>query len=322
MTRRLFLATAAAAFLPGAWAQARKTVKVGMLGPTALERSVWAGPLVQRLAELGYRDGAGMILAYRASEGAVEHYRKQARELIAEKCDLIYALGPEAPVRALQDARSTIPVVFIAVDFDPLEKGIVASLRQPDRNTTGIFVPQGALVAKRLEMMRDVLPRARRFLTLGDEHSRDQLAPLREAAKGSGIELIVVEFTTHPYDLEEAFETGRRAKVEALVGLASPVLNQRRNDIARLLSKHRLPGIGSTQSQAGAGFLLSLGPDIGKTTRRAAEIGVRILKGAKPQEIPVEQADEFELVINSKTAAALAVKIPERVLARATKIIS
>jgi putative ABC transport system substrate-binding protein len=320
--RDLLLAGALGAIMPAAVAQARKAVRIGMLGPTARQRSVYVGALVQSLADLGYRDGAGMTLEYRASEGIAERYPDQARELIELKCDLIYALGPEAPARALQDARSPAPIVFLAVDYDPLEKGIVASLRQPDRNTTGIYIPQAALVVKRMEILRELLPRARSFLVLADVFSKDQVRPVRAAAEAAGIRLTVIEFTDHPYDFASAFEAGRKAKVEGMIGLASPVFPQRREEIVALLAKHRLPAVGSNPLQVEAGYLLTLGPHIGKTTRRAAEIGARILKGAKPSEIPVEQADEFELTVNAKTAKMLGVKIPESIMARATRIIA
>jgi len=298
-----------------------KAVRVGILGPSAVAKSVYAGALVRALEDLGYRDGSGMILEYRTADGIAERYPKQARELIERKCDLIYALGPEAPARALQDARSTIPIVILAIDYDPLEKGIIGNLRRPDRNTTGVYVPQGELGVKRLEILRELLPRARSFLVLSDGFARDQLGPLRAAADTAGISLTVVQFNDHPYDFEAAFETGRKARVEGLIGLASPVFPQRRKEIVALLEKHRLPAIGSNPLQVEAGYLLALGPDVGKITRRAAEIGVRILKGTKTADIPVEQADQFVLAINAKTARSLALKIPESVRARAVRVV-
>ena len=322
MNRREFLvASALLTCSPLGAAQGRKQAKICMLSPVPADRSVWNIPLMQRLAEAGYRDGAKMKLEYRSSDGIAERLPQQARELIASKCDLIYALGPEAPARALQDARSPMPIVFLAIDYDPLEKGIVASLRQPDRNTTGIYVPQAALVAKRFEIMREVVPAARNFLVLVDGFSRDQLGPVRAAAGAASIRLTVIEFASPPYDLASAFESGRKAQVDGFIGSASPNFSQRRADIASLLMKHRLPGIGSNQTQAEAGYLLSLGPDVIKTTRRAAEMGIRILNGAKTSDIPVEQADEFELTVNAKTAKALGLKVPESVLARAVRII-
>jgi putative ABC transport system substrate-binding protein len=303
------------------FAQTRPT-RIGMLGPRSLAESNYAPGVVRRLAELGYRDGAGTVIEYRSTDGYAERFPKLARDLIDLKCDVIFAIGAEQAARALQDARSPAPVVFVAVDYDPLEKGIVDSLRRPDRNTTGVYVPQNALVAKRLEIMREVIPTARRFLVFSDMFTRDQISAARNATDAAGVQLTVIEFSRQPYDYENAFQAGLNAKVQAAIVLSSPVFSTNRSKITALLAKHRLPGIASSLQHAEAGFLLGLNADAVKLTRRAAEIGVRILKGARPADIPVEQADEFELAVNAKTARMLGIKIPESVLARATRIIS
>jgi len=320
--RRFLLASALGAIAPAcALAQARP-VRVGMLSARPLDVSFYAGPIVRRLGELGYREGAGMILEFRSADGFADRYPKQARELIALKCDLIFVVGPELPVQTLRDAHSPVPVVFLAIDYDPLEKRVVTSLSRPDSNITGVYVPQGALAAKRLEIMREVVPTARRFLVLADVFSKDQLEAVRRTANAAGVQLTIVEFSKQPYDFAGAFETGRKADAQALIGLASGVFATNLATISTLLAKHRLPSAGTSAAMAAGGFLLSYGPDVPKTTRRVAEIGARILKGAKPADIPVEQADEFELVIDARIARALGVKIPESVLARATRIIS
>ncbi len=321
-TRRQFLlASALGAVAPAcAIAQARP-VRIGMLNNRPLAVSFYAGSIVRRLAELGYREGAGMILEFRSADGFADRFPKQARELIALKCDLIFAIGPEVAVRALRDARTSVPVVFLAIDYDPLEKRVVTSLSRPGGNITGVYVPQGALAAKRLEVMREVVPTARRFLVLADTFSNDQLDAVRKTAEAAGVQLTIVEFSNQPYDFAGAFETGRKAGVQGLIGLASGVFASNLATISALLEKYRLPSAGTSGAMAGAGFLFSYGPDVPKTTRRVADLGARILKGAKPADIPVEQADEFELVINARTARVLGVKIPESVLARATKIV-
>ena len=323
MRRREFLlASALGAIAPAsAFAQARPA-RVGMLSARPLADSFYAGPIVRRLAELGYRDGAGMHLEFRSGDGIAERYPKLARELIEAKCDLIFVIGPEAPVRALQIAGAPVPIVFLAVDYDPLEKGIVSSLSKPDRNTTGAYIPQNALVAKRVEIMREIVPAARRFLVFADVFTLDQMRAARKAADLTGVQLTVVEFSKPPYDLAAGFERGRKDKVEGYIALASAALAARTADMTALLLKYKLPGAGTSRAWAESGFLFSFGPDVGKVTRRVAELGARILKGARPVDIPVEQADEFELVINAKTARALGVKIPESVLARATRIVS
>jgi len=319
--RRFLLASAASAIAPACVLAQSRPVRIGLITPRPLAESIYTGPIVRRLAELGYREGGGMLLEYRATGGFADRYPKMARELIDLKCDLIFAVGPEVAVRVFRNARTSIPIVFLAVDFDPLETGIVKSLSRPEANITGLYIPQGELAAKRLEIMREVLPSARRFLVLSDESSRDQLATLRKRADASGMKLAVVEFSTQPYDFAGAFEAGRKEKAEALIGLASAVFAANLAKVSGLLAQYRLPSAGTSGPMADGGYLLSYGPDVSKITRRVAELGARILKGAKPADIPVEQADEFELVINSKTARALGLRIPESVRARATRII-
>jgi putative ABC transport system substrate-binding protein len=317
MRRREFLlASALGAITPGlSFAQSRPA-KVGFLGPRPLAESVYAGGIVRRLAELGYRD-----FEYRSADGFADRYPKLARELISLKCDTIVAFGDEYPARALQDARSPVPVIFLAASYDPLEKGLVGSLRRPDRNTTGVYLPQNEMVAKRLEIMREVLPAARRFLVLADVFSKDQIAAARKAAEAARVELSLAEFTGQPYDFSGAFEAAMKMRAEALMALASPAFATHAPAISALALKHRLPSMAPAAQLVEAGFLLSLNADVAKATRRVAEIVAKILKGTKPADIPVEQADEFELAINSKTARALGVKIPESVYARATRII-
>jgi putative ABC transport system substrate-binding protein len=322
-SRRRFVASAAAlAIAPPLLAQSAKQVRIGMLAPRPLAVSFYSGLIVRWLADLGYRDGAGMTLEYRSADGVAERYPPMARELIGLRCDLILAIGPDHAVRALRDARSSIPVVFLGIDFDPVEAGVVKSLGRPESSITGVYVPQGELAAKRLDILKEVLPAARRFLVLTDEFTREQLGTLRRRADAVGVLLTVAEFSRQPYDYAAAFETGRKEKVQAVVGLASAVFAADAAKISALLAENRLPSAGTSSAMAERGFLLSYGPDNSKITRRVAEMGVRILKGAKPAAIPVEQADEFVLVVNGPIAKKLGVKIPESVMARATRIIT
>ena len=316
-TRRGFLAGILSAAIPASvFAQSRRA-KIGLLGARPLAESVYAGGIVRGFTDLGYRD-----IEYRSADGFAERYPKLARELIELKCALIVAFGPEQPARALQDARSPVPVLILAVDYDPVAKAIVASLRKPDRNTTGVYLPQNQMVAKRVEVMREVLPAARRFLVFSDPFSKDQLAAARAAAKAARLELSEAEFAAQPYDYSRAFDAARKERAEALLTLSSPVFATNAATISSLALKHRIPSIGSTVQQVAAGFLLSFNADPAKATRRVAEIGVRILTGTKPEDIPVEQADEFELAVNATTARSLGLKIPESVMARATRIVS
>lgn len=262
-----------------------------------------------------------MVLEYRSADGVVDRFPRLARELIDLKCDLIFAIGPEHSARAMRDARSTVPVVILAIDYDPVEKGIIANLRRPEANMTGVYLPQAALAVKRLEIAREVVPTARKLLVLADPYSRDQLNAVRKAAEKVGVTLTVVEFTKQPYDFASAFESGRRAGVEVLIGFSSPVFAANGAALSAFLAQHRLPGVGFFPRLAEEGFLMSYGADIVKAARRVADIGVRILKGDKPADIPLEQSDEYDLVLNLKTAKTLGVKIPYSVMARATRVI-
>ncbi len=319
MTRRQFLLAGAlsALFAPLVQAQARAP-RIGIMSGLPLDRSAYGGPLVRSLADLGYRDGVGAILEYRSADGLTDRYPKQARELVDLKCDLIFAVGSEFPVRALMKLGTPVPTVFWAGDYDPLEKGIVKSLARPEGNVTGVYAPQGTLVAKRLDLLREVRPGARRFLVLADAWSRDHVPDARKAAVVAGVELTVVEFSKEPYDLAQAFATGQQAGAEGIIVLNSPVFRTHFGEILALGTKHRLPSAGSGGYP---GILLGYHADLGKGAARVAALGARILKGVKPADIPVEQQNEFQFVVNLKTARALGLKVPQSLMLRATRVI-
>jgi putative tryptophan/tyrosine transport system substrate-binding protein len=320
-TRRQILQLIAVLIPSLARAQPRpRSAKIGILSPRPLAESLLTPHIVKRLEELGYRQGKGTVIEYRSADGHADRFPRLARELIDTKCDLIFAVGPEHAAKALQDAHSPVPVVFYANDYDPLEKGIITSLSRPSGNITGVYVPTIALVAKRLEIMREMVPGARRFLVLADTFTREQLAAARKAADSMGIELTVAEFAGQPYDFAGAFETGRKARVDAFMVLTSPAFAMHATTWVAMVGQHRLPGIG-TGIFADYGLLLGYGSRLDKGTRRAAELGARILQGAKVADVPVEQDDAFEFVVNSKTARALGIKVPESIRARATRIV-
>ena len=302
--------------------QTHKQTKIGILTTRPLAESFYTGLIMRQLADLGYREGAGLTLEYRAAEGLSERYPGMARDLVERKCNLIFAVGPEHAALALRDASSAIPIVFLAIDFDPLQTGVIKSLSRPGSNITGVYVPQNELAAKRLDILKEVLPAATRFLVLSDDFTRDQLVTLRRRSEAIRVQLTAVEFSRQPYDYAAAFEAARRDKAQALIGLASGVFATDAPKITALLAETRLPSAGTSAALAERGFMLSYGPDNSKITRRVAQMGVRILKGAKPADIPVEQADEFVLVVNGPIAKKLGVKIPESVMARATRIIT
>ena len=319
MNRRQFLLASALGAAPSSLLSQPKAARVGIL--LARHPSFYAPGVVARLTEVGYREGANLTLLQRSADGDAERFPSLARELVDANCDLIFAIGPEHPVRALQTVAARA-IVFLAADYDPIERGIVTNLRRPDRNTTGVYIPQGLLAAKRLEIMREILPTAKRFLVFSDIYSRDQLPQVRKAAEAASVELTVIDFPKLPYDFKVAFESARRAQAEAFIALTSPVFGTRAGELRDLLKEYRIPGAGwaAVPQIMNSGFIFGYGEEPTRTGRKVADVGVRVLKGAKPSEIPVEQVDEFELFVNAKAARDFGVKIPETVKARTTRI--
>jgi putative tryptophan/tyrosine transport system substrate-binding protein len=312
--RQVLLASALAAFAPAfSFAQARP-VKIGVLSARA--KSMYTAPVMKRLAELGY-GGLAVSLEYRHADGAIERFPPLARELSKLKCDVILAIGSHHTLQALKQAGTTVPVVFIAADYDPVERRLVDSLARPGGNVTGVYGLSLPIAVKRVELAQEVTS-AGHFLVLSDAYSEDTLSAVKAAAEARGVQLTVAKFAQRPYGYEAAFESGRRSDVRAVIVLTSPVFGDERAVISALAVKHRLPSVGFVLDDA---FLIGHSASATKMAQRAAEIVASILKGAKPADIPVHQADEFDLVINLRTAKALNIKIPQSVMARATRIV-
>src|SRR5436190_5413565 len=238
--RQVLLASAAAAFARGAFAQSPAT-KIGFLLPVPLTKTVLAPIVIKRLGELGYHDGKTATFLYRSADNLPERFPQLARELVESKCDLIFAIGPEHAALALKAATSTIPVVFFANDYDPLRADVVHSLARPGANITGLYVPEPELVAKRLQIIREALPSARRILVFSDPFSADQLGAAHKAAQLAGFELTVVAFSKPPYDLVDSL--GRHADADALMVMTSPALFAGIAPLRAALVKRRLPSI-------------------------------------------------------------------------------
>lgn len=300
-------------------AQARK-VRIGVL--VGRRNSTFLPPALKRLAELGYVEGRNLVVDNRSADGVAERFPPLARELIETRWDLIFAIGTELAARALIDAKSPIPVVFIANDYDPIKAGIASSLRRPGGNITGVVLSQIEVAAKRMEIMREILPKAARYLVLSDVFTKDQLEATQLAARQLGVGVVPEIFGAPPYDVEAAFAK-HRARVDALMVLTSPQLFDLRARVAESATKHRLPAsVGfPVKSWGEAGFLLSYTADQDKLSARAGDIAARILKDANPAEIPVEQPTTYEMVINLKTARALNIRMPQSVLVRADRVI-
>lgn len=278
-------------------------------------------PFVNELRDLGYVEGRNLVLERRYAAGDTVRLENFAIELAALKLDLIVAFSTPA-VQAAQRATATIPVVF-AVVVDPIGAGLVASLARPERNLTGVSLLSAELSGKRLELLQDFVPRLARVAVLRNplnDSNALQVRQLESAARARGVQLKFVDVQAAS-DVDQALDAAIRARAGALIALDDQVIASQGARIAAVARSHRLPSASGIGSLAEAGFLISYGPSLPDHFRRVAGYADRILKGAKPADLPVEQPAEFELVINMKTARAMGLAVPRSVLLRATQII-
>jgi len=299
----------------------QKLVRIGMLGTIERERSPIIPRTLERLSELGYTEGKNVRVEYRTSEGDTAKLAAQARELLSLKPDIMMTMGPLPPLRAVLAEKTAIPVVFAAVDYDPVDTGVVKSYNRPGGNVTGAYIAQPALAIKRFELARELFPSARRFLVMNDAFSKDQFTALSRASTQTGIAIENAEFTARPYDYAAALRRARKAGAQVVIVLMAPILFRDRAQIAKLALEYKIPALGGANAFAEAGFLASYGAPLGKIAERTAEITARILRGANPADTPVEQVNEFEFAVNMKTARPLGVGISNTILVRATRVV-
>ena len=273
------------------------------------------------LRELGYIEGQHVAIEYRYAEGKRDRLPDLAAELVRLKVDVIVG-GGGSQVRAARNATETIPIVM-AYATDPVARGYVASLARPGGNITGLSTLTPDLGGKRLELLREILPKLSRVAVVGIQYVQGQdpeMSAMEVAARTLGLQLQPVELRG-PDDLEKAFLAMTRGRANALIGLQDPTVSFLRGQIAELAVKSRLPTVAVEREHVKDGWLMSYGPDYSRLCRRAATYVDKILKGAKPADLPVEQPTVFELVINLKTAKALGLTIPQSVLLRADQVI-
>jgi putative ABC transport system substrate-binding protein len=275
----------------------------------------------QRLAELGYVDGKNISIEFRSADGRPERFPELMAELARSGVDVILPVGPEASLRAAQKATTAIPIVVVAIDYDPIARGYVSGLARPGGNTTGLFLRQPELTPKRIELLKEVVPKVRSLIVFWDPFSSDQLKEAETTARSVGLRLQTFEFRDPPYSFDASMRTAVRQQGGALLGLASPIFFRQRADLAEMAIKHRLPTIAPFREAAEDGVLMAYGANLPSMLRRAAEYIDRILKGAKPADLPMEQPTQFELVINLRTAKSLGVTIPQSLLLRADHVI-
>ncbi len=304
--------------------QPAKVARIGMLWTERPDARALLDVFRQGLREIGYVEGQNIVIEYRSAEGGAEQFPAVAAELVRLKVDLI--LAPNTPAaRAAKQATSTVPIVA-AVMGDPVRDGLVASLARPGGNVTGLTFLGPELVAKRLQLLHEAVPGVSRVAALwhpGAYGERTMSGIFKEtevAARALGVQLQLVEVRGST-DFDRAFSAMARERAGALITLPSPMLFVEHRRIVDLAAKSRLPAMYQAREFVDAGGLMAYGANIPDLFRRAATYVDKILKGAKPGDLPVEQPTKFELVINLKTAKALGLTIPQSVLIRADEVI-
>jgi ABC-type uncharacterized transport system substrate-binding protein len=308
--------------LPAQAQQPRKIARIGYLSPgDPVSRVYRIEAFRQGLKELGYVEGKNIIIEYRYLQAKLDRLPELARELVGLKVDIIFAGGAPA-TKAAKNATLTIPIVTSS--DDPVRRGLAAGLPRPGGNITGLTNLTHELAGKRLELLKEVIPQLSRVAVLSgpDPPGSDPIG-MREtevAARSLGVQLQVPEVKNRD-DLELAFATLKRERAEAMFMIRSPIVNDLIKRLANFASESRLPAIYDDKRFPQLGGLMSYGTDLADLDRRAAIYIDKILKGAKPGDLPIERPTKFELVINLKTAKALGLKIPAHLLMEADGVI-
>jgi putative tryptophan/tyrosine transport system substrate-binding protein len=301
---------------------AAKVPRIGFLGnSTADLEANLVGPFRDGLRALGYEEGRNIVIEYRWAEGEYERFPALIAELVASNVDVIVTAGTPASL-AVKKATTTIPLVMVAVG-DPVATGLVASLARPGGNITGLTSISSEMEGKRLELLREVVPKVSHIAVLWNAASPIQVieeGEVRAAAGVLGIKMLSLGVRTRE-EIDDALATIIRERPDALLVLADRLFLHHRTRIIAFAAQERLPGVHAYRELIEAGGLMSYGPSYADMHRRAAAYVDKILKGAKPADLPVERPVKFELVVNLKAAKALGLTIPPSVIFRADEII-
>jgi putative ABC transport system substrate-binding protein len=304
--------------------EAMRVYRIGWLsaGPPPPTPTVQMQAFQQGLRDLGYVEGQNLVIEYRYGEGKAERLREVAAELVQLRVDVIVAVGASG-TRGAQRATRTIPIVMTG-NYDPVGEGFVASLARPGGNITGLSNQRADLIGKQLEFLKAIVPQSTRIAVLANPASPGHVPLLHNltvAAEALKLSLHVVELR-RAEELDDAFAAMTRAGADALVVFAEPqLIRPLRGRIAALAATSRLPVMCATKVYVEAGCLISYGPSPRALNRRAAGYVDKILKGANPADLPVEQPTEFDLVLNLKAAKAIGLAIPPSVLFQADEVI-
>jgi putative ABC transport system substrate-binding protein len=302
--------------------QPKKLPRIGyLLGTAPSANAARIEAFRQGLRELGYVEGKNIVIEWRHAEAKLDRLPALAAELVRLKVDIIITGGPPA-TRSAKEATVTIPIVMTQ-DGDPVGNGFIASLARPGGNITGLSSLSPEISGKQLELLKEIVPRLSHVAVLGMSTRPGNAQALREtevAAGAFGVKLQYLDILD-PKDMESAFQAARKGRADAVLLLASPVLVSQRTQIAELAVKSRLPAMYSRRDYAEDGGLMTYDVSQNDLSRRAATYVDKVLKGAKPADLPVEQPKKFEFIVNLKAAKQIGLTIPPNVLARADKVI-
>ena len=305
--------------------QPKKVPRIGYLSASdPAGESARAEAIRLALRERGYIEGQNIATEYRYAEGKPDRYPELAAELVRLKVDIIVAGGGDPLIQAAKNATKTIPIVMVGVGADPVEAGLVESLARPGGNITGITNLNEVLSGKRLELLKEAVPKLARVAVL---YEPANLPNVREVKEVLPVAARALRLTIQPWevraadDLERVFAALKKQRPDGLYVLGGPLMRANRKRLMGLALKSRLPSVYISRESVEAGGLMSYGADAADSYRRVAYFVDRILKGAKPADLPVEQPMRFEFVINLQTAKKIGVTIPPEVLARASKLI-
>jgi len=324
MERRVLLAVlggAAARWPLAARAQQKTMPVIGFLsGAASGPYEPYEAAFLQGLRESGYVDGQNVTIEYRWAEGHYDRLQALAADFVGRKIDVIVASGVSA-AHAAKTVTATIPIVFSA--GDPVGEGLVASLSRPGGNLTGVTSLSSAVEPKRLELISELVPRNREIgLLVNPNNSRTKhvMRDVQEAARTKGVQLAIVKASSES-DIDAAFASLIQRQASALVVTTDPFFNTQRDQLVALAARHSLPAIYTYREFATIGGLITYGANLKEAYRQVGVYTGRILKGAKPADLPVQQTTKFELVINLKTAKALRLEIPQTMLSIADEVI-
>jgi putative tryptophan/tyrosine transport system substrate-binding protein len=325
MRRRSVLALLAGAatvppFAARAAGEPAKVFRLGVLSP--LPPGPGYRAFVERLHALGWDEGRNLQIDYVQLDNTdAVRSLAMAAALVGRGVDAIYAGGPEIVLKSAVTATTTVPIVMIANDYDPLARGYIASLARPGGNVTGVFLQQIELTAKQLDFLSQTVPDLARVVVLWDRISADQFEAARKAARTLKIRVDGIEAADPPYDYERLLAGVDGRQRDVLLQLTSPLFFQDRQRFPAVALDHRLPSMFPYRQWVDEGGLMSYGPSLTDMGRLAADFIDQIAKGAKPAELPVQQPTRFKLIVNLKTAEALGLTVPPSILARADEVI-